>query len=326
MFLDFVLSYFVGGYRYDYWHCPHAMATGLRDGRGEYLIDFSPKTEYPGPFDAKGIPLLNLESQHTEKRKGVVYNPIVIAQYGLGWHARFLRSSQKDDRDHFLGVAEWLWASGQVISGGNKPVSVLVFPYHRGGDVRSGMAQGLAISVLCRAFTLTGETRFLDKAVEYFRALTLDISEGGVVSRSLGFPVLEEYTHVPHHILNGHLFAYMGIWELGERPLPEEDRNEVRRALDLHTITSLQLLRRCDMGRWSRYSLVSTWIPNVTSLFYHRLHIQMLKGIRILTGIDAFGETASRWEQASRSVWIRCWALFVKSLNRIETDLRKSWA
>ncbi len=46
---------------------------------GEYYMPFTRKADYPGDYDSHGIPMLNYHGT-----VGLQYNPIAIAQYGLG--------------------------------------------------------------------------------------------------------------------------------------------------------------------------------------------------------------------------------------------------
>src|SRR4029078_1932811 len=53
----------------------------------EYYMAFTAKADYAGAFDAAGIPLLDYHG-----KVGLQYNPIAIAQYGLGNYNLFLRT------------------------------------------------------------------------------------------------------------------------------------------------------------------------------------------------------------------------------------------
>ena len=72
-----------------FWHetpqlNPHAPVHEL----GEYYMLFLEKADSPGHHDASGIPMLNYRG-----RIGLQYNPIAIAQWGLG-HCNVFRRSQ----------------------------------------------------------------------------------------------------------------------------------------------------------------------------------------------------------------------------------------
>ena len=62
-------------------------------------MPFLRKADYPGPFDARGIPLLDYQGS-----LGRQYNPIAIAQFGLGNFNAFRRSGQAERWEKFLAV------------------------------------------------------------------------------------------------------------------------------------------------------------------------------------------------------------------------------
>ena len=62
-----------------FWHgTPEVNEAAFETDSPQYYMTFRGKANYPGPFDDKGIPMLDY--------RGVIgqqYNPIAIAQYGL---------------------------------------------------------------------------------------------------------------------------------------------------------------------------------------------------------------------------------------------------
>src|SRR5258708_14223626 len=61
------------------------------------------KADYDGAYDSNGIPQLDYRG-----KIGRQFNPIAIAQYGLGNYNLFRRSGDADRRNKFLRVADWL--------------------------------------------------------------------------------------------------------------------------------------------------------------------------------------------------------------------------
>lgn len=63
-----------------FWHGePQVNGNFTPDKLGEYYMLFILKADYNGYFDEKGIPMLDYRGA-----VGLQYNPIAIAQYGLG--------------------------------------------------------------------------------------------------------------------------------------------------------------------------------------------------------------------------------------------------
>ncbi len=85
-------AYLLGGQSHlTFWHEPpeenlNASAREL----GEYYMLFAEKANYAGTYDSTGIPQLDYRG-----KIGRQYNPIAIAQYGLGNYNLFRRSGER---------------------------------------------------------------------------------------------------------------------------------------------------------------------------------------------------------------------------------------
>jgi heparosan-N-sulfate-glucuronate 5-epimerase len=148
------------------------------------------------------------------------------------------------------------------------------------------MAQGLAISVMLRAYDITGEQSYSDAAGLASNLLLSPVSEGGCSDYDeSGHPFLEEYpSDPPSHILNGAIFALIGLREL-----------EARTGGDIHKAAATRLstqLTKFDLGYWSRYDLR---FVAPASRAYHSLHISLLHVAGDLFSDPFFNSTAIRW-------------------------------
>ena len=71
-----------------FWHESPQENLNARPGElGEYYMTFAEKADYSGAYDSAGIPLLDYHG-----KIGLQYNPIAIAQYGLGNYNLFRRT------------------------------------------------------------------------------------------------------------------------------------------------------------------------------------------------------------------------------------------
>jgi heparosan-N-sulfate-glucuronate 5-epimerase len=304
-------AYLLGGTSHlSFWHevpaeNPHASATKLR----EYYMLFSEKADYAGPFDASGIPQLDYHGHI-----GVQYNPIAIAQYGLGNYNLWRRTSDSARRAKFFRVADWLYEHIELNPGG-----LAVWNHHFNWEYRdtlrapwySALAQGQGISVLVRAHSESGDSRYLDAAQRAFASFHRPIAEGGVAfideSGDLWF---EEYiVSPPTHILNGFIWALWGVHDYflatGNKSAEELFSRGVK--------TLLHNLDRYDLGFWSLYEQSGTRFPMVASPFYHRLHVVQLRVMYRLSAEAKFAQVAERWENYTRSRAKRTRALCYKS-------------
>lgn len=304
-------AYLLGGKSHlTFWHeTPAENPQFCIDELGPYYMLFTEKADYTGPFDNCGMPQLDYHG-----RIGVQYNPIAIAQYGLGNYNQWRRTSDRERREKFFRIANWLCDHLET-----NPNGLAVWNHHFNWEYRntlkapwySGLAQGQGISVLVRAHQESGDTRFLQAAESAFESFQRPIEQGGVAftdrSGDLWF---EEYiVSPPTHILNGFIWALWGVHDyfLATKQKCAEELfwRGVR--------TLLHNLEHYDLGFWSLYEQSGTRLPMVASPFYHRLHIVQLRVMHRLTGEEKFAEVAERWECYARSRLKHTRALCYKS-------------
>lgn len=292
-----------------FWHeTPEVNERLTTDSLSEYYMTFAHKADYSGDFDARGIPLLNYHG-----KIGLQYNPIAIAQYGLGNYNLYLRTESPERRNRFLTAADWLVDNLETNDKGFH-----VWHHHFDWDYRttlrapwySGVAQGQGVSVLVRAHRETGNERYLGAAQKAFLPFLSEVAEGGVtyVDES-GRVWLEEYVvDPPTHILNGFMWALWGVhdYDLGTG-------DSVAKELFDRSVDTLQAnLHLYDAGYWSLYEQSGTRMKMLASPFYHSLHIVQLEVLHRLTGIEIFRDFARRWEKYRASRIKRTAALAYK--------------
>jgi heparosan-N-sulfate-glucuronate 5-epimerase len=293
-----------------FWHERPQMSEAVGSERlGAYFMPFHEKANYAGLHDALGIPLLDYRGS-----LGAQYNPIAIAQWGLGNYNQFRNSGDLAYKNKFLAASDWLLESQEQNSFG-----VWVWQHHFDWEYRtrlkspwhSGLAQGQGISLLVRAHAETGNSAYLEAAKRAFESFKNPTSEGGVTfTDSHGDLWFEEYiVDPPTHILNGFIWAAWGVFDYykatGDRAAGELFQRATR--------TLLRNLHRYDLGFWSLYELSGNRIPMVASRFYHALHIVQLRVMYALTNEASFRKMADRWESYGRSRTKRTRALCYKS-------------
>jgi hypothetical protein len=304
-------AYLVGGKSHlTFWHeTPEENRNAPIAELGAYYMPFTEKADYQGAYDASGIPQLDYHG-----RIGLQYNPIAIAQFGLGNYNLWKRTGDSERRKKFFLVADWLCSQLEKNSGG-----LSVWNHHFDWEYRdtlkapwySALAQGQGISVLVRAHKESGETRYIDAARLAFAVFHEPIEKGGVAfTDESGDLWFEEYiVSPPTHILNGFIWALWGIYDYHLATLHPSPQQLFSRGVR----TLLNNLNRYDLGFWSLYEQSGTRLPMVASPFYHQLHIVQLRVMHRLTGEALFAQVADRWEGYSRSRSKRIRALCYKS-------------
>ena len=304
-------AYLFGGKSHlTFWHeTPAENPASNPQELGPYYMAFAEKADYGGLYDSSGIPLLDYHGHI-----GPQYNPIAIAQYGLGNYNAWCRDGDPSRRHRFLLVADWLVAHLESNSHG-----LAVWNHHFDWEYRdplkapwySGLAQGQGISVLVRALKESSDSRYIEAARRAFLSFERSISEGGVsFSDESGDLWFEEYiVSPPTHILNGFIWALWGIYDYWLATGQDLAHGLFSRGVR----TLLHNLDRYDLGFWSLYEQSGTRLPMVASPFYHRLHIVQLRVMHRLTGETRFSEVADRWHRYSESRANRARALCYKS-------------
>jgi hypothetical protein len=260
-------------------------------------------------FDSQGIPY------HVYRDVGKQYNPTRIAGYALAsWNAFLMGKGEKHKRN-FLLQADWFVQKAQI----RGEALVWKYGFDWGNQLKahwiSGLAQGEALSVLTRAYSLTKNPRYVETARKAVIIMKVPVTGGGVLSQyEDGSPCLEEYPYAqgqPPHTLNGFIFAILGLYDyLTIQPefSYKAFYQECLKALS-------QNLQQYDTGYWSRYDLSPDGI-NPSSSRYHNLHIAQLEALYNLTGLEAFHQYAMRWEGYRNKLKNRLRALMAKAKYR----------
>jgi heparosan-N-sulfate-glucuronate 5-epimerase len=242
---------------------------------------------------------------------------IMVSQLGLGYYERFLAGEGEGWLVAARRTAEYL--VDQQHAGGRWDGAWLhLWAYPHTYVVRppwvSAMAQGEAASLLVRLYLETRYERFAEAARRALRLLDVPSTEGGVRVELGGGPFFEETpTDPPSFILNGAMFALWGCYDVGIG-LGDTD------ALGLFqdgASTLAASLHRWDTGWWSRYDLYPHPVVNLASPFYHRLHVDQLRAMFLLTGEPAFVAAAERFERYAASRTQRARAFGGKVLFRV---------
>lgn len=296
-----------------FWHEQPAVSDFTPGELGAYYMTFAQKADYAGVYDANGIPMLDY--------LGVIgpqYNPIAIAQYGLGNYNQWLATGEESRREKFLKIADWLVANLEENPGGFR-----VWNHHFDFEYRtplrapwySGLAQGQGISILVRAYKESGEAKYLDAARAAFQCMLAHVDVGGVIyTDEKGHRWIEEYiVSPPTHILNGFFWALWGVYDLAVLTNERVVWQVWHESLE----TLKANLQQYDTGYWSLYEQSGTRMKMMASPFYHRLHIVQMQVIARLTGDAFFQHYADRWTGYMRSGVNRGRALVYKSVFKL---------
>jgi glycosyltransferase involved in cell wall biosynthesis len=232
--------------------------------------------------------------------------PTIIAEQALiEWDA-YLATGSEPHREAFLSQAVWLLEHATIFAGelAGWPVLTRLTTLPEPVPLLSASTQGLALSVLVRAYRLTSDEAFLQMAGRAARAFTLDIFDGGVSgpigSEGLFFEEVAAYP-AAHHLISC-LIALCGLYDY----LAVADDAAVAAHVQRCLSTLSTLAPVFDTGYWSRADLASRRLADAAT---HALHIALLKALAQASGVAAWAALAERWAgyQHSPRALLRRW-------------------
>lgn len=261
---------------------------------------------YYVPKDSEGLPLRAYLSA------GLRYNPTRLAAYALAHYNHYLLTTEEDSWLQFFKVVDWFMRAPEGKWVYDFPWLNLKPPW------LSAMAQGEGISVLVRAWALSRDEHYLEQARRALVPLVLPLEAGGLRSAlEDGSPFLEEYpTRPPAHVLNGFLYALIGLVDLQRVSKDLVKGAEIEALLD----TLEQHLPRWDTGFWSVYDLEyqRTGIPNLVTPSYHNLHVAQLTFLGKTMRRPTLLKVARRWAGYAKQPICRWRAFWGKMRYRVK--------
>lgn len=240
------------------------------------------------------------------------YYPVQIALFALGNLEKFLDTGEERYREIFIRHVDWLVKNISIKDDFGVWEHNFVLPYYKFDRVPwvHGMAQGVAISALVRAYQLTGNKKYLEVAKLAYGAFERDIDEGGArYIDDKGNVWIEEYAILPPpHILNGFIFALFGIFDFYKITGSKEVLDLFYKGIK----TVEKNLPLYDSGYWSFYDLIYK-CPATKD--YHMLHIEQLVALHKLTKNVIIGDFANKWKRYMNNPMNRVKALLERVKN-----------
>lgn len=243
-------------------------------------------------LDDMGIPIVDYGYQDGIDI-GEQRNPVTICQKALAYYDAFEFKDDEVSRQYFLNCADWL--VNNMVVYGDYAVLEYWFDYSYGMSApwRSGMAQGEALQVLCKAHNITGEEKYLGAAKKLLNIFYLQIAENGVTDKTLAKGWwYEEYADeggVESKVLNGMIFAVLGIYEYQQYT----NDPDAEYLFDQGVLSLRMNIANYDMDGYSYYDIVG--IPADKS--YRLLHIRLLDYLCEITGDEYLKQYHDKWAQ-----------------------------
>lgn len=233
---------------------------------------------------------LNTEGGKVLNVEKIQHNPLLSAYFALVCYNDFLTYKNEDSLEKFCAQTAYLEKRGTEQQGG------LAFIYEEDladSDIKapwySGITQGLIASVFIRAFDLTKNVVYKEKARQIIEAMFVPIEKKGVFCQtSDGFDWIEEYPSVSRRslVLLGFIFSIVALYEY--LILCEADKTLEKR-LERLVESFFKSLHYYIRGKFVKYCQFSKEFQNIN---YQGLMVFQLLHLFELSGNKAFFDIA----------------------------------
>lgn len=250
---------------------------------GYYHGDFR-KCLHDHTFDENGI----IAYVKSDVESDVYYNPNAVAEYAIIQYENFLRTSKEKYLGEFKKNADWLAENATAVGDDKVCFYYLYDTPEEKAPWGSGIAQGIGISALLRASQAFDEPRYLDVAERAFNMLDAPIREGGFRFENEQFKLWYEEDNHCGHILNGHIYALLGVYDLYR-----VTQNEFYHQKFLAGVQTIkENIALFDMGFNTKYNADSSYPANTP---YHSIHMTLFQILHNITGDKFFLDRANRF-------------------------------
>lgn len=247
---------------------------------GYYYGDFR-KCLHDHTFDENGIIAY-------KKTDGIFHNPTAVAEHAIIQYENFLRTKEQKYRDEFKKNADWLLNNATSVDNNKSCFYYLYNTPEEKAPWGSGIAQGIGISALVRAAQTFEEPRFLQEAERAFGMLDTPVQEGGFRFEEGGFGLWYEEDNHQGHILNGHIYALLGVYDLYRAT-----QNELYKERFMAGVQTIKNnISLFDLGFNTKYRSDSLYPANAP---YHSIHITLFQILHKITADDFFLDRANRF-------------------------------
>lgn len=252
-------------------------------------------------FDASGVPVVAYPF-------GTHETPFVTAEWGLQNYSWWCRRQFADDDAlprpgwRAQALAEALrMADHLVATQSTDGAWFYSFPFQAGNlqlqpPWPSAISQGVAISLLARAYAVSGNPRYLRAAVRALRPFSRPYQAHGVRDVWDSHPWYEEYPgQGAQHVLNGFEFGMVGLSDLA----PYSGR--ARRLLAAGLRSLVWALPKYDLGdRGSSYGY--RWgVASYGYSGYLHWHVLLTRALYLASGEPVLERYADRWQKVLRA-------------------------
>lgn len=265
---------------------------------GFYYGDFS-KCLHDFKFNTEGLIVTWADNDEKEP----VFHPTMVAEYVILQYEYYLKTNKEEHKASFKKHADWLVKNATAV--GEDGVC-WYFLYDTADDKApfgSGIAQGIAISALLRAYQFFKDEEYLRVATQAFNLMNTPIARGGFRFENEQFKLWYEEDNVCGHILNGHIFSLLGVFDLYRvtgKPYYKE-------CFDLGVQAIRDNVPCFDLGFNTKYRFIDEHPANNS---YHYIHIALFRVLYSITNDKMFLGCAERFSDYHNKAYYKMHTFF----------------
>ncbi|GIY35471.1 d-glucuronyl C5-epimerase B [Caerostris darwini] len=245
----------------------------------------------------KGLPSVQ-NKRKVAKPRNLRVHSIILSGFG---RIDNISLSSTSHMAHFFAAANWL-VNHQDKNGGwpnmvTRKLSNGMLELAPGWY--SAMAQGQAMSLLTRAFRVTGDLHYLEAALHAIKLFSVRSEHRGILTTFLGKYVwYEEYPTIPSsYVLNGFIYSLFGLYDV-QQSGTHQLCHEAGKLFQNGLVSLKKMLPLFDTGSGSVYDLRHFSLgvaPNLARWDYHSTHINQLLFLSTIHNDPVLKSISDRW-------------------------------
>lgn len=252
-------------------------------------------------------------TMYNNESKKYIKNICGICQYGIINYDLFLKTKSNEYLEKFKYNLDWIKNNVTYIN--NLPYWNYEYDLdeHK-APWSSGMSQGLVISLLVRGFVFFNDKTYLDLAILASKTLSRPIHEGGFKYNYDNFKCWFEESNTNNHILNGHIYALFGIFDIYRCTKSSEHYKLFTSGLN----DIKENIKKFDLGFFSSYDAFSKEYANNS---YHSIHIVQFEILYEISNDDFFKFISAKWKKINNNFKLKLYLFLIMFLNSLAHKL-----
>jgi heparosan-N-sulfate-glucuronate 5-epimerase len=253
----------------------------------------------------------------SSNEKDANFNIAGICEFAIINLEKYYKTQDKKALYYFEQNVSWLVKNANII--GNK--AYWYYNYDMGphkGSWASCISQGMAISALVRAAVFYDDNNYIELAKKGAQPIITPIYEGGFKYCTDSFKNWYEESCENTHILNGHIFALLGVYDLYRVTNNKMYLTEFTTAVN----SIKENLDEFDLGFASTYDAKEKIIANNS---YHIINTNLIAVLYDITKDNYFLNLHIRWNKIFTSKKIRFYAFLHTLLAIINLKISLKW-